>query len=145
MPTRNGLRFCSDPIGGDGIIYDEDTEETWPTEHVMVTRRQTGEAEALILQAIEQKRQKGGDAYARGKTLVVFFDSDDPEWYPNKVGKQLPTQLLFAAVWVVGLQRATPDEYIYNVVSLDLSDGPAPVFYVRIPKDFDSWQVIRKQ
>jgi transposase InsO family protein len=78
-------------------------------------------------------------AYARAKTLVVFFHSDDPEWYPNKVAKQLPTPLLFAAVWVVGLQRATPDEYIYDVASLDLGDGHAPIFYARIPKDFDSW------
>jgi hypothetical protein len=57
---KKRFTFCSDPIGGDGIIYHEDTEETWLTEHIMVTRRQTGDAETLILQAIEQKRQKGG-------------------------------------------------------------------------------------
>jgi hypothetical protein len=32
------LTFCTDPVGGDGIIRDTATDETWPTEHVMVLR-----------------------------------------------------------------------------------------------------------
>jgi hypothetical protein len=56
------LTFSSDPLGGDGIICDSATEETWPTEHVMVPGLRpgdAGDAEALILKAIEQKRSKG--------------------------------------------------------------------------------------
>jgi hypothetical protein len=30
------LTFCSDPTAGDGIIWDEASGETWPTEHVNV-------------------------------------------------------------------------------------------------------------
>jgi hypothetical protein len=37
------LTFHSDPIGGDGIIRNAATDETWPTEHVMVPRRREGE------------------------------------------------------------------------------------------------------
>ena len=75
--TEGKLTFCSDPIGGDGIIRDAATGETWPTEHVMVPRLRAGQAddaETLILKAIDQKRDKGGAAYAAGKTLIVFLE-----------------------------------------------------------------------
>ena len=54
--TEVKLTFCSDPIGGDGIICDAATGETWPTEQVMVPRPragQTDDAETLILKAID--------------------------------------------------------------------------------------------
>ena len=38
------LTFTSDPVGGDGIICDPATGETWPTEHVMVPPLPQGEA-----------------------------------------------------------------------------------------------------
>jgi hypothetical protein len=53
--TEGELTFCSDPIGGDGIISDVKTGETWPTEHVIVPRLrpgETGDAETLILNAM---------------------------------------------------------------------------------------------
>lgn len=81
------LTFSSPPIGGDGIIQDGATSDTWPTEHVMVTRDGAGEgddAESLILKAIDHKRLKGGAAYAEGKTLVVLLDAAAGEWYPTK-------------------------------------------------------------
>jgi hypothetical protein len=141
------LTFSSDPVGGDGIICDSASGETWPTEHVMVPRLRPGEtadAETLILEAIEHKRSKGA-AYATGKTLVVFLEAGAGIWYPNRVAKQLPDPLLFAAIWVVGLQVVDADEYIYNVTCLDISGGDAPAFHVRIGKDFDTWTVKRIQ
>jgi hypothetical protein len=111
------LTFSSDPIGGDGIICDAATGETWPTEHVMVPRLrpgQTGDAGALILKAIDQKRHKGGGAYAAGKTLIVFLEAGAGAWLPNKVARQLPDPLHFAAVWVVGLQRVDAGDYVYG-------------------------------
>ena len=36
--TEGKLTFCSDPIGGDGIIRGEATNEIFPTEHTMVSR-----------------------------------------------------------------------------------------------------------
>ncbi len=137
------LTFSSDPIGGDGIICDVATGVTWPTEHVMVPKPragQTGDVEALILKAVEQKRRKGGAAYAVGKTLIVFLDVGAGIWFPNKVARQLPRPLHFAAVWVVGLQGVEEDEYIYGVTGLDMSDGNAPTFLVRISKEFDAWE-----
>lgn len=69
------LLFYSDPIGGDGIIRDEVTGETWQTEHVYVTQHSPGpNAKALILDAIAHK-QIDGAPYCRGKTLVVFLDT----------------------------------------------------------------------
>jgi hypothetical protein len=138
------LEFSSDPIGGDGLIFDTATGENWPTEHVMVPRHITGDAQALILQAIDQKRDKGA-AYAHGKTLVVFLDASAARWFPNRVARQLPQPLHFAAVWVVGLQTVKAGEYVYGVTHLDVSDGDAPTFLVRIRKDFEAWEIVRLQ
>jgi hypothetical protein len=141
------LTFSSDPVGGDGIICDSVSGDTWPTEHVMVPRLrpgETGEAETLILEAIEHKRSKGA-AYATGKTLVVFLEAGAGIWFPNRVARQLPDPLLFAVVWVVGLQGVEAGDYTYNVTCLDISGGEAPAFHVRIGKDFDTWTVKRIQ
>lgn len=138
------LTFSSDPLGGDGIICDTVTEETWPTEHVLVPRVRGGDsadAEAVILEAIRHKQNKGGAAYASGKTLVVCLDAVGGKWFPNEVAKQLPETLDFAAVWVVGLQGVEAGQYVYAVTLLDLSDGNAPAYRVRIGKDFDAWEV----
>jgi hypothetical protein len=144
--TRDGkYTFCSAPrdIGGDGIICDVTTGETWPTEHVMVPERpgQACNAEELILQKVEMKRSKGGAGYANGKTLVVFLNAGAGIWYPNSVARRLPDPLLFDTVWVAGPQRIENGEYVYGVTNLDLSEGDVPVFEVRIGKEFDDWTV----
>lgn len=138
------LTFTSDPVGGDGIILDTITDETWPTEHVLVPRARHGEAqdvEALILKAIADKQAKGGAAYARGKTLVVFLNAVGA-WVPRKVAQLLPADLAFEAVWVVGLSGVQDGEYVYNVSRLDLRQGYPPVWRVRIAKDFEGWMVV---
>src|SRR6266702_3988074 len=38
------LTFTSDPTGGDGIIHDTTTDETWATEHVLIPNRPTATA-----------------------------------------------------------------------------------------------------
>ena len=137
------LTFTSDPLGGDGIVCDSETEETFPTEHVMVPRARAGEAgdaEALILKAIGHKQSKG-PTYASGKTLVVFLNGSWGAWFPNKVAKQLPQPLYFAAVWVVGTHGMEVGRYVYSVTSLELSEGNAPTWLVRIGKNFDAWEV----
>jgi len=149
------LTFTSDPLGGDGIIVDTLTEETWPTEHVLVPYSRAGEpADQLILEAIERKQRKGGSAYASGKTLVVFLNAAAGEWFPNKVAEQLPEALSFDATWVVGKlgeARARPQqapspcaevgEYVYGVTRFDLRRGNAPTWVVRIGRNFDGWTV----
>ncbi len=142
------LTFCSDPIGGDGIIRNIRTGETWPTEHVMVPRLHPGDsadAETLILNAINLKRKKGDAAYAGGKTLIVFLDAGAGVWHPNHVAKQLPDPLLFATVWVVGLQAVEDGQYVYGVTNLDLTGDNVPTMLVRVSRDFRSWQVTRIQ
>lgn len=136
------LIFYSDPIGGDGIIRDEATGQTWQTEHVYVSRHSTGpDAKTLILDAVSHK-QANGAAYCRGKTLVVFLDTPAAgRWFPNEVAKALPNPLLFDAVWVVGFSRIEDGSYIYNLTLLDVTDGNAPAFLLRIAPDFDAWHV----
>ena len=95
------------------------TETTWPTEHVLVSRIGGGKVadiETLILKTIERKQNKGAD-------------------------KRLPETLYFEEMWVVSLQSVNEGEYTYGVTLLNLSDGNAPTWRVRIGKDFDVWQV----
>jgi len=144
-PASDGkLTFSSDPIGGDGIICNVATGETWPTEHVMIPRLcagQTGDAEALILKAVQHKRSKGDAAYAAGKKPIVFLDAGTGMWFPNKVARQLPAPLHFEAVWVIGLQRVEAGRYVYGVTLIDVSEGNAPTLLMHIGKDFDAWEV----
>jgi hypothetical protein len=142
------LTFISDPLDGDGILYDTETEATYPTEHVLVpdAHDKTVDVEALILKAINDKRNKGGAAYARGKTLVVFLNAGGGgRWVPNGLARRLPDPLHFAVVWVVGLHHIEAGEYTYGVSSLDVSEGDAPTFLIRIGSDFDSWETTRIQ
>jgi len=137
----------NDLIGGDGNIHDEKSGEIFPTEHVLVPNQQIGnDTQSLVLQAIDDKRTKGGAAYASGKTLVVFVNAGGGEWFPNRVARALPNPLHFEAVWVISLQKVEADgAYTYGVTHLDLSEGDAPTFIVRIAKDFDAWEVTRLQ
>jgi hypothetical protein len=68
------LTFSTDPLGGDGIIRDTETERTWPTEHILVPTVNSGEVdvEVLILEAIGKKHSKGGAATLPGKRLSYF-------------------------------------------------------------------------
>lgn len=134
--------FTSDPYGGDGIIIDNTTSQTWPTEHILVPTRSSGtKVENLILQAIEQKNNKGGKAYASGKILVVFLNYSGRGWFPNTVARNLPKDLHFSQVWVISLQTVILGKYSYGVALLDLSQGNCPVWHVRIGKAFDSWRI----
>jgi hypothetical protein len=138
------LMFASDPTGGDGVIFDSETAyEVALTEHVIAGPGDDTNVEALILRAVEEKRALG-ESYAAGKTLIVYLAANGG-WYANKVARQLPDPLYFAAVWVVGSEKAEAGEYLYNVVHLDVSDGDAPVMRVGIAKGFASWIVTRVQ
>lgn len=145
---RFAFACMDDPIGGDGVIEDSQTENTFPTEHVFVPDLKTSVAvdiEVLILGQLALKQNKGKAAYAAGKTLVVFLNAAGGPWFPNKVAKSLPKPLDFDAVWLVGLHGVEDGEYRYNVMQLDKEAGTAQIWRVRIAADFNSWQVERVQ
>jgi hypothetical protein len=135
--------FSSDPIGGDGIIHHDASGFAVPTEHVFVPpggAAAAGNIENLILAKIQQKHVKGGgEAYALGKTLVVFLDSGGGAWYPHEVAEQLPDPILFDGIWVVGLYGVVAGEYTYFATRIDLAGTPK--WRVRIAPDFDDWTV----
>jgi hypothetical protein len=141
------LTFTSDPIGGDGIIIDKKTCDVFPTEHIMVSRHgsEGKGTQTLVVAAIAQKQGKGGAAYASGKTLIVFLDSGSGEWFPNRTAKALPKPLDFAAVWVVDFQGVKDGCYTYGVTLLDVGNGDAPIWVIRVAADFGSWTVSRVQ
>jgi hypothetical protein len=140
------MMFYTDPLHGDGIIRDEATGQTFPTEHVYVSQYSTGpNAQTLILNAINHK-QAWKDAYAAGKTLVVFLDTPAVgQWYPTSVARVLPNPLHYAAVWVVGFSKLEGEDYIYGLTMLDPSQENAPAVLVRIHKEFDAWEVVQIQ
>lgn len=139
------LMLCTDPLGGDGVIYDNEKKETWLTEHTLVLRNdKQQDIESLIIEAIEKKQNKGGAAYASGRVLVILLeDLHGDKWCPNKIARELPKNLDFEDVWIVGLKTVEQEEYIYNVTNLD-ADG-CPIWQVRIEKNFDVWGVKRIQ
>jgi|HubBroStandDraft_5_1064220.scaffolds.fasta_scaffold490530_2 hypothetical protein len=91
--TDSGFTFCTDPIGGDGLICDVATGDVFPTEHVMVPRLRSGEttdAETLILNQIDLKREKGGAAYAPGKDPDRVSRCRDGPLAPGQGGEAAP-------------------------------------------------------
>jgi hypothetical protein len=144
QPDRLTFTASPEDVGGDGVILDTSTQETWVTEHVIVPN--VGGDDGLdtadrILAAVDKKRGKGDAAYATGKTLVVFVNREGGQWYPTKIARRLPEPLLFEAVWVVGLEGVVDERYVYNVTRLDVRIGQAPAWRVRIARDFDDWSV----
>jgi hypothetical protein len=142
------MTFTSDPLGGDGIILDTATDETWPMEHVMVPYRTDSEpveTSAAIMDAVDAKSNKGGAAYASGKTLVVFLNNNGGVWYPNRIAKALPANLAFGAVWAVAFQNVEDGKYRYGVANLHVEGGNAPTWIVEIASDFTAWRVERIQ
>lgn len=53
----------------------------------------------------------------------------------------MPDPLMFDAVWVVGFSTVEDGSYVYNLTLLDVSDGDAPAFLLKIAPDFDVWKV----
>ncbi|MBR0880289.1 hypothetical protein ABIF65_008832 [Bradyrhizobium japonicum] len=134
-------------IGGDGVLCDTETNETWPTEHVMVPRQNPEglDLETRILGAVAAKQTKGDAAYAEGKTLIVFVNAGGEEWLPNRVAKAVTRPIIFGAIWIVGLQTVDDGAYVYNVVELDEAEGVGHVWRVRIASGFDGWTVEQVQ
>lgn len=90
--------FTSDPQGGDGVIVNVETNESWLTEHVMVGKPRTpheieSSIECRILHAYSSKIAKGGSAYAAGKNLIIFLDAGGMN---GTLGKRLSN---FLEIW----------------------------------------------
>ncbi|WBT36572.1 hypothetical protein [Hyphomicrobium sp. DMF-1] len=135
---------ATNPEGGDGQIYDLISRTGLPTEHVIV-RGGDAPVDDLILNAIQKKVEKGGKAYAGGKTLVVFRYSggDKQQWFPNKLARRLPNPLHFEAVWVVGFEGYSSDGMVYAVTRLERESSP--VWWVTIAPDFLTWAITEQR
>ena len=96
----------TDTLGGDGIIVDDETGQTWPTARAMVAWRARanlqGVIEQLILNAIKDKCAKVGAACKAGKALIILLHAESGVWHPNVVARNLPKPLQFENLWVVG-------------------------------------------
>lgn len=139
--------FTSDPLGGDGVILDETTRDTFPTEHVAVilppgVPDPDGQAGELIVTKIEAKNNRGA-SYCRGKVLIVFMETPAGTYYPNHIARALPEPFHFDQAWLVGLQRVESDgTYVYAVTWLQIGPFPnAPTFLVRVAPTFDDWAI----
>jgi len=135
-------RSAATPSVATAIIHHDASGFAVPTEHVFVPpggAAAAGNIENLILAKIQQKHVKGGEAYASGKTPVVFLDSGGGPWYPRKVADQLPDPIYFDGIWVVGLQEGRRWRIHLRRNASDLAGSPK--WRVRIAPDFDDWTV----
>ncbi len=143
---KDCFTFTSDPQGGDGVIVNVQTNETWLTELVMVGKPRTphetaSSIECRVLHAYNSKVEKGGSAYAAGKTLIIFLDAGGGEWHPRKVAQRLPMDLVFADAWIFSLLPLEDGKYVYGVSQLGDLERQASTWVVRIDDQFTSWDV----
>jgi len=142
------FEFTTDPTGGDGIIRDSATGNTWPTEHIYVPPKveEVVDVDALVLAAINAKNDRGA-VYAENRTLVVFVDVAGGPWHPNRLANRVHNTLHFDVAWLASLHGVAEDgAYHYDVTCLHLDDqGNAPVWRVSIAPGFDGWRVQRIQ
>ena len=135
--------FTTDPTGGDGVIVNRATETGSTMEHVFIpNREQTESIEALIVGAIQSKSAIG-EAYARGKHLVVFSDLPGGPWHANRVAREISGAHTFEAIWVVALERGDGRYYSYWVTQL--GNPASPVWRVSIDLQELNWKVERVQ
>lgn len=133
--------FSSDPDGGDGLLWDKATAQSWPTEHVMVPNlpQHIDPIDTRILTAIAHKQARG-PAYGDGKILVVFPNAGNHDaWFPNRLARQIPKPNHFDQIWVAGLKGLRGDQYVYNVTRLEEPHSPA--WRVIVEPDFQNWTV----
>lgn len=142
---KNRLTVCTDPSGGDGLVFNERHGGYMTTEHVFVPSKESDieTVEGRILSAIEHKSKKGV-TYSSGKDLVIFSEAKGT-WKPNDVARKIAGRHDFETVWVVHLERAGDTGYSYCVSWLEASKGNAPCWRVSINGDFTDWQVERIQ
>lgn len=139
--TGASFSFTSDPTGGDGLI--ECGGHAVPTEHVYVPRHASGDEsiEDRIVSSIIKKMEKGGEAYAKGKVLIVFLDDGRGEWFPRRVLRRIPKPMLFEAIWLVYLRDCSEGAYTYHAVHFGQDAGVCSVATVSIAPEFGNWSV----
>ena len=142
------LSIATDPDGGDGIIWDPDSEIGWRMEHILLPVSRPGDTRTTdqrIIDAANKKQTKGGAQYARGKTLVILNESATNEcWHPTAVARALPAND-FAETWVIGPDSFEHASVTYAATKLELDTGQTPVFKVHINSLFTSWRVVQIQ
>jgi len=138
---KESLAVGEDPLGGDGLIVDKESDDKLFMEHVYVPAGPEGEFEDRVMAALQAKAAKG-EEYAKGRTLVIFADAVG-KWFPNRLARRIAGQHHFRGVWLVALDAPsiTNGTYAYNVAELDVSNGNASVSRVVVSPEFDSWTV----
>src|SRR5205807_6513946 len=113
---KNRLTVCTDPLGGDGLILNQNHGGYMSTEHVFVPAPRDGDSQSVenkILAAVAHKN-KNGPRYASGKDLVVFSEATGM-WHPNQTSRRLIGSHSFDNVWVAHLESAEGQKYYYIV------------------------------
>ena len=98
-----------------------------------------GNTEQLILAKIQQKHVKGGEAYASGKTLVVFLNSGEATGIRTRLQSSCRTQSFSMGYGWSAYMASSPANITYFATRIDLAGTPK--WRVRIAPDFDDWTV----
>src|SRR3989338_5096544 len=124
----------------DGVIFNKNTNKKFFVEHVSAMDypyiKKLPAGEDRILCAINKKIKKGSQ-YAKGKSLVVFVDGTGI-WYPNKVGRIIPANQPFEAIFCGALIEGGETGYSYSVT--EFSKFHSLMFRVNINSDFTDFE-----
>ena len=137
------ITFAEDE-NSDGLIFDKESGQMLVTEHVAAMDFPAGKnlpkGDARILGAIEYKIARGSE-YAKGKSLVVFFDGAG-EFHRDKIRESIFGKHNFVSVYLVGLLTSGEEGYEYLVTDYRDSYADKSVSHtVKINSDFTAWTV----
>jgi len=134
------ITFAED-ADSDGIILRKKTGQQMIMEHVSALeapfRKDMPTGEARIIEAIDLKIKKGAQ-YAKGTSLVVFFDGAG-SWRRDKVREAINGRHNFDTVFLIGLLSSGEEGYAYSVTQLGEANSIS--FKVEINHDFTDWNV----
>jgi hypothetical protein len=109
---------------GDGIIADLKRRRKRVMEHVYVRPedQRSRTVEECIVQAVAHKVKGKGQAYARGKALLVLSEASG-HWIPRRTAWLLVGQHDFSDIWVAHPENIDDVRYTYCVAQLSVLYG----------------------
>ena len=140
--TGDDWTFQEDP-NGDGIIVNRTNKTGFFVEHVCAMDFPAGKklpkGEERVIWAIKHKIKKGS-AYAKNKSLVVFFDGAG--WFRRDIiRREIYGKHNFDSIFIIGLLN-TDNGYLYSVTEYRDSWGSYSLTHkVFINNDFSGWTV----
>lgn len=131
---------------GDGIIFNKTNSTGFRVEHVCAmdypAGRKLPQGDARIIWAIDHKIKRGPE-YAKGKSLVVFFDGAGM-FIRKNIRESIYQRHGFKVVFIIGLLQVVDSKYSYLVTEFRDSYGEKSRSHrVDIDENFNNWTITK--